>query len=118
MSDHRIRYMDYSANTTSALAHKYKEVEALSNEAYGSSEQLRKEHYCKNQSGDINTISSRMDAVGDQLAEFVDELKCDLRHRYIDEYHLRKAIDEEIVDESDLHHSDHFENWIDKQIVE
>ena len=118
LNDHRKRYMDYSTNTTSALAHNYKEFEALAKEAYGSSEQLRKEHYCKNQSGDINTISSRMGAVGDRLSDFAEELKCELRGRYTAEYELDKAIDAEIVDEHDLHHSDHFDNWIDNQLIE
>ena len=116
MSDHRNRYIDYGNNTISALAYKYEEVKALSKEAYEASGQLREHH--KDPIGDIKTIVRRMDDVGDRLAEFSDDLKTELRSRYEFEYDLGKAIDAEIVDSMELHHSDHFEEWIKKQRIE
>ena len=115
LKEHRNRYRDYSNNTTSALAHKYTETEALSKEAYEAGTQLRGAYTTT--PANISKIALRMTRVGDNLANFADELKNELRYRYEDAYGLREAIDAEIIDSQELHHSDHFEEWIEKHLI-
>lgn len=115
MREHHKRYMDYSNNTTSALAHKYTHTEALSKKAYDAGTELR--NIYTDTPDNIKAIADHMSNVGDELANFADELKTELRHHYEDAYGLRKAIEDEIVDSHELHHSDQFEAWIEKHLI-
>lgn len=103
-------YMDYNSNTSAALANEFARIDGLSKDAYAAADQLRNHH--KDAVGDLKAIITNMSAVGDRLMELSDEFKRELFERYSEEYGLRKATDEEIIDPTELYHADHFEDWI------